>query len=52
VALDGPGRELVAALLRDLPIGTTAVVASHDRRFLAAIGCDVRRLGPVGLECS
>lgn len=49
VALDGPGRELVAALLRDLPAGTTAVVASHDRRFLAAIGCDVRRLGPAGL---
>lgn len=52
VALDGPGRELVAALLCDLPAGTTVVVASHDRRFLDAIGCDVRRLGPAGLQSS
>ncbi len=50
VALDGPGRRLVASQLRDLPAGATAVIASHDRRFLDAIGCDVRLLGPAGLR--
>lgn len=52
VALDGAGRDLVAGLLQGLPRETTVVVASHDRHFLAAIGCRVVRLAPGGLEAA
>jgi energy-coupling factor transporter ATP-binding protein EcfA2 len=49
VALDGPGRRLVRRLLADVSPATALVVASHDQRFLEAIGCDVLALGPAGL---
>lgn len=50
VALDGPGRCLVRRLLAEVPRSAAVVVASHDHRFLAGIGCDVRKLGPGGLN--
>ncbi len=50
VALDGPGRRLVADLLRGLDEKTTVVVASHDRRFLEAVGCRVVGLASTGLR--
>jgi energy-coupling factor transporter ATP-binding protein EcfA2 len=50
VALDGPGRCLVRRLLADVPRSAAVVVASHDHRFLAGIGCEVRELGPDGLK--
>ncbi len=50
VALDGPGRCLVRRLLADVPKSAAVVVASHDHRFLAGMGCDVRELGPEGLN--
>ena len=50
VGLDGPGRRLALALLEAAPRDAAIVVASHDHRFLAALGCDVRRLAPGGLE--
>jgi len=50
VALDGPGRLLVRQMLREVPPEAAVVVASHDHRFLDAIGCEVRALGPDGLR--
>jgi energy-coupling factor transport system ATP-binding protein len=50
VGLDGPGRRLARALLEEAPRDAAVVVASHDHRFLAALGCEVRRLGPCGLD--
>jgi len=50
VALDGRGRCLVRRLLADVPRSAAVVVASHDHRFLAGIGCEVRELGPDGLN--
>ena len=49
VALDGPGRRLVRELLAATPPQAAVVVASHDHRFLEAIGCEIRELGPRGL---
>ncbi len=50
VALDGPGRRLVRLLLEAVPAEAAVVVASHDHRFLAAIGCEIRVPGPGGLR--
>lgn len=50
VALDGPGRRLVRELLAAVPPETAVVVASHDHRFLEAVGCEIRELGPDGLR--
>jgi len=44
-ALDRTGRDLVLAMLEDLPPQTALVIASHDREFLAAAGCPVLELG-------
>lgn len=49
VGLDGEGRRLARRLLREAPPEAAVVVASHDRRFLASLGCEVRELGPAGL---
>lgn len=49
VALDGPGRRLVRRLLEAVPDEATVVVASHDHRFLTAVGCEIRVPGPDGL---
>ena len=50
VALDGPGRRLVAQLMAEVPETAAVVVASHDHRFLERIGCEVRRLEAGGLR--
>lgn len=49
VGLDGPGRRLALALLREAPPEAAVIVASHDRHFLATLGYEVRTLGPAGL---
>lgn len=49
VCLDGEGRRLARRLLREAPPEAAVVVASHDRRFLQALGYEVRELGPAGL---
>ncbi|MBK8165641.1 MAG: ATP-binding cassette domain-containing protein [bacterium] len=49
VGLDGEGRRLAFRLLAEVPPSAAVIVASHDRRFLAALGCQVRELGPDGL---
>lgn len=49
VGLDGEGRRLAFRLLREVPPTATIIVASHDRRFLASLGCLVRELTPAGL---
>lgn len=47
--LDAAGRRLARDLLRELPPEAAVVVASHDHRFLASLGFEVRELRADGL---
>ena len=49
-ALDRAGRSLVLELLGRSSADTALMIASHDRAFLEAAGCDIRTLGPEGLS--
>lgn len=49
-ALDRTGRSLVLELLGRSSAGTALIIASHDRAFLEAAGCDILTLGPEGLS--
>jgi len=49
-ALDARGKQRVLGLLGQLPSQTALIIASHDRRFLAEAGCQVRKVAPGGLQ--